>query len=65
MTKVYAIVSQETPFQHYRIWGIATSRAKAEIACKTVKANFRAFDTERKAFIDRGCVLFSEEGEGS
>jgi hypothetical protein len=39
MTKVYAIVSQETPHQQYRIWGIATSRAEAEIACKTVKAN--------------------------
>ena len=42
MTKVYAIVSLETPFQQYRIWGIATSRAGAKIACKTVKANIRA-----------------------
>jgi hypothetical protein len=43
MTKVYAIVSLETPFQQYRIWGIATSRANAEIACKTVKANNRTY----------------------
>ncbi len=42
MTKVYAIVSLETLHRQYRIWGITTSRANAEIACKNVKANNRA-----------------------
>ncbi len=43
MTKVYAIVSLETPFhQQYYIWGVVSSRENAKIACKTVKANIRA-----------------------
>ena len=42
MTKVYAIVSQESPHLQYRIWGIATSRKRAKVAIKTVKANTRS-----------------------
>ncbi len=42
MTEAYVIVSKETNYRQFYIWGIATSRAKAEIACKTVQANNRA-----------------------
>jgi len=42
MTEVYLIVSQETPFKQFRIWGVASSRGKAEIAIETVEANHRA-----------------------